>query len=121
MSGGEAGPHPEEICQYALYYDPVNGHSPTTTNCGMFFIVKLSDNSCEVSAELSISDFLERWELDENAIETERHSVGGWIMELLDRIPEEGERIFSPPFEMEIHMQDEQKIGRVKITFTEEK
>ena len=83
--------------------------------------VKLSDNSCEVSAELSISDFLERWELDENAIETERHSVGGWIMELLDRIPEEGERIFSPPFEMEIHMQDEQKIGRVKITFTEEK
>ena len=83
--------------------------------------VKLSDNSCEVSAELSISDFLERWELDENAIETERHSVGGWIMELLDRIPEEGERIFSPPFEMEIHMQDEQKIGRVKITLTEEK
>ena len=41
-------------------------------------------------------------------------------MELLDRIPEEGERIISPPFEMEIHMQDEQKIGRVKMTLTEE-
>ncbi len=45
LSGGESGSRPEEICQYALYYDPVNGHSPTTTNCGMFFIVKLSDNS----------------------------------------------------------------------------
>lgn len=81
--------------------------------------VRLSDKSCEVSAELSVSDFLERFGLEENSIDTERHSVGGWIMELLDRIPEEGERIFSPPFEMEIAMQDEQKIGRVKITLTE--
>lgn len=82
--------------------------------------VKLSEDTCEVSAELSVSDFLERLDMDENAIETERQSVGGWIMELLDRIPEEGERVFSPPFEMEIHMQDEQKIGRVKIKITEE-
>lgn len=82
--------------------------------------VRLSDSSCEVSAELSVSDFLERFGLEENAIDTERQSVGGWIMELLDRIPEEGERVFSPPFEMEISMQDEQKIGRVKITLTEE-
>ena len=82
--------------------------------------VKLSDSSCDVSAELSVSDFLERFGLDENAIETERNSIGGWIMELLDRIPEEGERIFSPPFEMEVSMQDEQKIDRVKIKLTEE-
>ncbi len=34
-----------EIYQYALFYDPQNGHSPTTTNCGMLFIVKLADNS----------------------------------------------------------------------------
>ncbi len=45
LSGGVPGDIPEEICQYALYYDPVNGHSPTTTNCGMFYIVKLSDGS----------------------------------------------------------------------------
>ncbi|WP_295154442.1 hemolysin family protein [uncultured Ruminococcus sp.] len=82
--------------------------------------VRLSEKSCEVSAELSVSDFLERFGMEENDIDTERNSVGGWIMELLDRIPEEGERIFSPPFEMEIHMQDEQKIGRVKITLTDD-
>ncbi len=34
-----------EIYQYGLYYDPTNGHSETTTNCGMFYIVKLADNS----------------------------------------------------------------------------
>ncbi len=82
--------------------------------------VRISENCFEVSAELSVSDFLERAGLDEKAIETERHSVGGWIMELLDRIPEEGECVFSPPFEMEIKMQDDQKIGRVRITITED-
>lgn len=34
-----------QIYQYALFYDPRNGHSPTTTNCGMLFIVRLADNS----------------------------------------------------------------------------
>ncbi len=34
-----------QIYQYALFYDPQNGHSPTTTNCGMLFIVRLCDNS----------------------------------------------------------------------------
>lgn len=34
-----------EIYQYALHYDPSNGHSPTTTNCGMLFMVRLADNS----------------------------------------------------------------------------
>lgn len=38
--GGESA----EIYQYGLYYDPRNGHSPTTTNCGMFYIIRLSDN-----------------------------------------------------------------------------
>lgn len=33
-----------EIYQYGLYYDPKNGHSPTTTNCGMFYIIRLADN-----------------------------------------------------------------------------
>ena len=46
LTGGDpSGEGVEEICQYALYYDPENGHSPTTTNCGMFYAVKLADGS----------------------------------------------------------------------------
>lgn len=41
----KTGDSPVNIVQYGLYYDPENGHSPTTTNCGMFYIVKLPDNS----------------------------------------------------------------------------
>lgn len=80
--------------------------------------IKLSDNSCDISAELSVHDFLDRMDLPENEIETERHSMGGWIMDYLDRIPEQGEHINNPPFEIEVKMLDEQKIDRLKITYT---
>ncbi len=81
--------------------------------------IRLSDKSCDVSAELSVMDLIDRFGLDEKAIETERHSVGGWIMELIDRMPEQGEHIVEPPFDMVVSMQDEQKIDRIKITLTD--
>lgn len=58
-----------EIYQYGLWYHPTNGHSKTETNCGMFYIVKLADNSlfmidgghlfqCSVEALQGMYDFL---------------------------------------------------------------
>lgn len=77
--------------------------------------VRLSDSTCDISAELSVSDFLDRLDMPENFIETDRHSMGGWIMDLLERIPEQGENISYPPFEMTVKMYDDQKIDRIKI------
>ena len=47
--------------------------------------------------------------------ETDHNSICGWIMDLLDRMPEDGEQIYSPPFKMTIKMEDEQKIDRIRI------
>ena len=77
--------------------------------------VKHRDNSYEVSPEISVADFLERTGLEPDAIETDHNSVGGWIMDLLDRLPEQGEQIYSPPFKMTVSMEDEQRIGRIRI------
>jgi len=82
--------------------------------------VKLSENTCDVSAELSVSDFLDRLDMPENFIETDRHSMGGWIMDLLERIPEQGEKVSSPPFEMTVKMYDDQKIDRIRIKIIKE-
>jgi CBS domain containing-hemolysin-like protein len=81
--------------------------------------IKISDREFDVSAELSVSDFLDRTDMPQNTISTDRHSMGGWVMDLLDRIPTNGERIVSPPFDMVTVMQDEQKIERIKIKITE--
>ena len=67
-------------------------------------LVKISDGVYEASAELSVSDFLDRIGLPEDTIETERTSLGGWIMDMLDRLPEQNETISCPPFEMTVKM-----------------
>jgi len=41
----EVSSYPVTVVQYGLYYDKNNGHSPTTTNCGMLYMVRLADNS----------------------------------------------------------------------------
>ena len=41
----EVGKEKTTVYQYALYYDPDNNVTETTVNCGMLYIVKLSDNS----------------------------------------------------------------------------
>ena len=78
------------------------------------FVVR-ADGTVEISPELSVSDFLERMELDEDTIQTDMNSMGGWVMDMLDRIPENGECILCPPFEITVKMEDEQKIDRISI------
>ena len=39
------GPEQTVIYQYGLYYDPDNNMTPRTANCGMLYIIRLSDNS----------------------------------------------------------------------------
>lgn len=81
--------------------------------------VRLSDKRFEVSPDLSVSDFLERLGLPDNTIETERNSMGGWIMDMLDRIPEQNEFVSYGPFNMTVIMEDEQKIEKIKVRIKE--
>ncbi len=77
--------------------------------------VKLRDGRVEISPDLSVTDFLERMDLEEDTIQTDMNSVGGWIMDMLDRIPRDGESILCPPFEITVKMEDEQKISRITV------
>ena len=83
-------------------------------------LVKISDGVYEASAELSGSDVLEGAGVLEDSVETERTSLGGWIMDMLDRLPEQNEVISCPPFEMTVKMEDEQKIDRIRFKISEE-
>lgn len=82
--------------------------------------IKLSDNKFDVSGELSVADFIDRAELPDGVIDTEMQSMGGYVMELLDRIPEQGEELTEGRLRMSVTMIDEQKIGRIEITLLEE-
>ena len=79
---------------------------------------KLSDNRYKVSGALTIGNFLEYLELDEKTIDTECNSVGGWVMELLEHIPTEGECVSYDDMEIKVTNIDEQQIKSIEITIT---
>ncbi len=83
------------------------------------FILLDDENEFEVSADLSIRDFLEKAELDDEEIETDCTSIGGLVMENLDHIPESGEVVECGRFTFKVTSVDEQKIERVRITVNE--
>lgn len=82
--------------------------------------VPIGENEYEVSADLSVRDFLADIELDPDEIETDCNSIGGLVMENLDRIPEPGEEVDCGRFHFKVVSVDEQRILRVRITVSPE-
>lgn len=80
--------------------------------------VKTGENEYEVSADVSIRDFLEFIELEDEEIETDCTSIGGLVMENLDHIPNPGESVECAFFSITVISADEQRIDRVKIVVT---
>ena len=80
----------------------------------------LGENRWQVSAELSVSDFLEKADLDEDLIEADSNSLGGWVIEKIDRFPENGERVIIDPFIVTVKMEDAQRIDSLTIERSEE-
>ena len=77
--------------------------------------IKLGENRCRVSASLSVGDFLDRLGLDEDTIKTDMTSMGGYVMELLGRIPEQNEFVRAGRFDITVQMADEHTIGSLII------
>lgn len=78
--------------------------------------IKLAEDEYEVSADFKIRDFLDNIEFDSDEIETDCDSVGGLVMENLDRIPEPGEEVDCGRLHFYVVSVDEQRIQRVRIS-----
>ncbi len=80
----------------------------------------IGESSYEISGGLSISDLQEYLELDEDIIETECNSVGGWVMELMEHIPEKGEKVEWGIFAITVLDVEEQRIRRLHLEIKDE-
>lgn len=54
-------------------------------------VIEHDDNLYEIDGDMSIGDFLEMLERDEESLETESATVGGWTIESFGHFPVEGE------------------------------
>ena len=54
-------------------------------------VVMIAEDKYEVAGDLSVSDMLEQIGLDEDMVDTECTSVGGWVTDVMEHIPDAGE------------------------------
>ena len=78
-------------------------------------IVKLEENKYECAGDVNIDDLLETLGLDEDMITTEYSTVGGWITDIIEHIPEAGESIESGVFKLTASEVNEQNVEKVII------
>jgi CBS domain containing-hemolysin-like protein len=55
-------------------------------------LVSITENTYEVSGDLSIFDFFEELEISDKDFESDYNTVGGWAIEMLDGDPHEDDR-----------------------------
>ncbi len=78
-------------------------------------IIMVGSDKYETAGDTSISDLFERLGLDENMIETECTSVGGWITDVMEHIPEAGETAEYGIFRLTATEVNEQNVEKVLI------
>lgn len=78
-------------------------------------MVMLSADKYEVAGDMSVSDFLSRLDLDEDLVQTDYTSVGGWITDVLEHIPESGEVVETGIFRLTADVVTEQTVEKVIV------
>ncbi len=78
-------------------------------------IVKLDDNEYIVDADLNVFDMLEELEIELKDFEPESNTVGGWVLEEMKKIPEEGESFEYAPMTVTIHEVGEKRVEKIKV------
>ena len=78
-------------------------------------VVKLSDDRYEVAGDLSISDMLEQIGLDDDIVDTECTSVGGWVTDVMEHIPDAGETAETGRFRLTAKEVSDQTVDKVIV------
>ncbi len=77
--------------------------------------IKLSDNKFKVNGDFSINDFNDLFEKDDIAPETDEDTIAGYILEIAERIPDDGEIIEDSDFIFTIFTENRKKIDTIIV------
>lgn len=69
----------------------------------------------EVDGSMNLHDFFDLIELDDNAIESEYTTAGGWVTEMLDKLPEENDRFEFENYTVTILKVDAMRVERLLV------
>lgn len=78
-------------------------------------VVCVDENKYEVAGDMNISDLLELLELDGDMIQTTCTSVGGWVTDVIEHIPEAGETAETGIFKIKVISVNEQTVEKILL------
>ena len=78
-------------------------------------VVKIGDDKYEVAGDLSVNDMLEILGLDEALVDTDYTSVGGWVTDVMEHIPDAGETAETGRFRLTAKEVSEQTVDKVIV------
>lgn len=84
-------------------------------------IVEKSEREFELDGDLNIYEFLELLDIDEDDYENDSETVGGLVMELLERFPEEGDEVEYENSVLKVMEAGERRVEKVLLTINESK
>ncbi|MDE6102083.1 MAG: hemolysin family protein [Ruminococcus sp.] len=76
-------------------------------------IIKLAPDKFEIAGDMSINDMLEYLGLDDDLVQTEYNSVGGWVTEVMEHIPDKDETAETGIFRLTASKVNEQTVEKV--------
>lgn len=79
----------------------------------------ISRNKYEVAGDMSISRMLEQLDMDEELIQTDYTTVGGWVTDVMEHIPESGETAETGIFRLTAAVVNEQTVEKVIVEIKE--
>ena len=79
-------------------------------------VVETSEGSWELDGDMSIGDFLELTELDEDSFDFDSETVGGWVMELNEGFASPGDRLSYGDLTITVLETDDKRVEKVRVT-----
>jgi len=73
---------------------------------------KLDENTYRVDCSVNAEDFFEYFEIE---TETENISLGGWVMEQLDKVPEKGDKFEFEDLEITVSETDSRRATKIEV------
>lgn len=84
-------------------------------------IVELGENKYELDGDLSIGEFCELLGWDEEKLETESVTVGGWTLEMFEGFPKTGDSFDFENITATVLEMDNLRVGKLLVTVREDK
>lgn len=78
-------------------------------------ITNLSQDTFDVSGDMNIGDFLEVMEMSEGQVDTDATTVGGWVLEMFNGFPENGESFEYDKLKVTVEDIDNRRIERIRV------